>query len=1330
MYIMDRINHIHGIYRYACPNCGGENDDLRLAYKAPCSKCLSEDRFRKIEKEFNKLTYEALVSKYYELLKKNNTLRNYLELYDMINKVGDFEKFFNKITGGFKLWSAQRTWAMRLLKNRSFSIVAPTGMGKTMFSLAVSLYLLKNDHRVREGEKIYLVFPTTPLLIQAYNKLLKLAEKSDIKICGEEELGNRDCSTIIAFHGKLGKGKREQYTRIIEEGRFNILLSTNMFMHKHSEKLLGKRYRLIVMDDVDAILRSGKAIRTLFKIIGLTDEEIDQSINYLKIRQRSPQRSSEERESIGEEFKKLENRIREIRGKINTLVIVSSATGKPRGVYPKLFKILLGFEVGSKAEGIRNIVDTYLYPREDVESALIDLVKKLGDGGLIFVTIDRGVEYADKLAELLRNQGLRAEAFYGGKPLTILDKYAGGELDILVGVATYYGVMVRGLDLPDRVKYAVFVGVPRHKFSSKLEKPSPTDILRILTILRDVLDGDEKREVEMLIGRLSSRYRRLSQGALSKLREDLFKKLSGEEVEPYPLLDLTINALEKARALLSRPEVWDKLRSLGDIGLVRENGRDYILIPDTATYIQASGRTSRLYPGGVTKGLSIVIVDDQRLLNGLIKRMKWIFEDFNMRNIEESDLEKLMKEISEERSRVKKILAGEIEVDKAVELTKSALLIVESPNKARTIANFFGKPSTRVVGDRLMVYDVAIGRYVLSIVASIGHVYDLVVDRGYRNYGVEEHDGLFIPIYTDIKKCVKCGYQFTEEREDCPKCGSREIFRKIDIINMLRDIATEVDTVFIGTDPDTEGEKIGWDLKVLLEPYAREVKRIEFHEVTRRAILEAIMNPRDFDMKLVEAQIVRRVEDRWMGFALSQIVQRYFWREHCLTQFDKMKKRLDDIINRLSKKQIKLPKREMKGLHKLVDRIRKDMNRMEKQLCCKENRNLSAGRVQTPVLGYIVDRFRERYDRDKYRYIVYVKIDGQPIPIEVDRKIYTEIKEGKAEKYVNIVEKERVIDTVNPPPPFTTDTLLEEASQKLKLSTTRIMELAQDLFELGLITYHRTDSTRVSEVGIGIAKAYLDEKYGALSEQYFRRRPWGAGGAHEAIRPTKPIDPDRLSELVKEGVLMLVKPLTRSHYELYRLIFERFIASQMTSARVEKQKLVAEINGFSREMERVINIIEKGFLDIYREYIVPENPVKPGKYVVDRIVELPPPLPRFHEVIRWMKTQGIGRPSTYAKIVQTLLDRRYVEVTKKQKALYPKDRGKLVYYNLMKYYGDIVNIEATRELEKKMKMIEDGEADYQQVLREIYDELRSKIIENHDVNDMLERLWREYCGGE
>lgn len=1247
------IRNLHGLYRYSCPNCLDVNDDVRLSFKAPCSKDLSDDLFTKLINNIDKLDYYNLMKLYAENVREVKNLKNLLLIEEKVRKL---EEFFSKATNGSRFWSAQRTWARRVIKKKSFSIIAPTGMGKTTFGLVTALFLAKYS-----GSKSYLIFPTTPLLKQAYERMKLYANRTDTDL------------RILIFHGKLSKKEREEVLEKIRKGDFDILMTTSKFLHKYSELLKNNDFSFVMVDDVDAILRSGKSIRLLLEVIGFRSEEIESGIQLIKLRAQLPRvKNEDERTRIEEEVKKLEEIVSKARGRVKTVVIVSSATGRPRGIYPKLFRVLLGFEAGSRGEAIRNIVDAFLTPEKSIEEELVNITKKLGDGGLIYVPVDKGIEYAEHLAVILRKHGINAESFHSKKNIKVLEKFANGEIKVLVGVATYYGVMVRGLDLPERIRYAIFVGVPRHKFSSRLEKPRPGDILRVLSILRDVVEDDEKRELELLIGKISSRLRRLTQASIAKLGEELNKAISGNKYDSSnTLLKMLLDGWVKARKLLSRPDVREKLEKRSDIALIDEKGVTYLLIPDVATYIQASGRTSRLYPGGITKGLSIVIVDDNRLLNGLIKRLRWLFEDLEFKPLTEVDLNRLLREIDEDRERVRKILRGQVSVKEVKEISKSALLIVESPNKARTIASFFGKPSVRVIGEGIKAYDVTTGDYVLTIVASIGHVYDLAIDEGID--GVVIIDGKFVPVYTDIKKCNVCGHQFTDEDLRCPRCNSNNVSRKLDIIKVLRELASEVDLVLIGTDPDTEGEKIGWDLKVLLEPYTREIKRVEFHEVTRRAVLNAVRNPRDFDLKLVEAQIIRRIEDRWLGFSLSRKLWYDLWPYYCSKYLVEEKNMAID--------------------------------------CCREvNRNLSAGRVQTPVLGYIINRFQSTKKRENFKYVL--KINGM-LSIELT---YSDLLKIGVKNYreligrkVRVNEVERNIVELNPPPPYTTDTLLADASAKLGLSSTRAMQLAQELFEMGFITYHRTDSIRVSDVGIAIAKQWLQEKYGDKYRELFKPRTWGVGGAHEAIRPTRPIDADRLRELVREGVIQPARPLTRHHYALYDMIFRRFIASQMVSALVRKQVLELSIGEFTSKTEITIEIVKPGFLEVNMTVDILQ-PIEPGIYSISDVVERRPPLARFHDVIKWMKEQGIGRPSTYAKIIQTLIDRKYVKVTKNTKALIPTPRARFVYNFLTKYFGDVVSVETTRRLEEKMKLVEEGKLDYQEVLKQIYDEVINKVV--------------------
>ncbi|MEM1608887.1 MAG: toprim domain-containing protein, partial [Ignisphaera sp.] len=289
------------------------------------------------------------------------------------------------------------------------------------------------------------------------------------------------------------------------------------------------------------------------------------------------------------------------------------------------------------------------------------------------------------------------------------------------------------------------------------------------------------------------------------------------------------------------------------------------------------------YIGGITRGLSIVISDDLRLVNGLEKRLRFYIDDFKFYPISEVDLEKEIQRIDEDRRIVKMIKSGSMPsnlLTKVEELTKTALFIVESPNKARTIASFFGKPTARDYGT-IRVYEVDVGRLHLLITASGGHIFELVEEELSQDsvYGVEKRvqggAKFFVPRYDYIKRCLACGTQFVKG-DKCPVCGSSEFKSSKDVVEALQRIALEVDEVIIATDPDSEGEKIAYDVAVALAPYAKTIKRAEFHEVTRRAILQALENLRGINLALVEAQIARRIEDRWLGFSLSEYVTKLY----------------------------------------------------------------------------------------------------------------------------------------------------------------------------------------------------------------------------------------------------------------------------------------------------------------------------------------------------------------------------------------------------------------------------------------------------------------------
>ncbi|RTZ68583.1 MAG: reverse gyrase, partial [Aquificaceae bacterium] len=459
---------------------------------------------------------------------------------------------------------------------------------------------------------------------------------------------------------------------------------------------------------------------------------------------------------------------------------------------------------------------------------------------------------------------------------------------------------------------------------------------------------------------------------------------------------------------------------------------------------------------------------------------------------------------------------------------------------------------------------------------------------------------------------------------------------------------------------NTEGEKIAWDLYEILKPYNPNIRRMEFHEVTKRAIINAINNPRRLDENLVSAQMVRRIADRWVGFELSRLLQEHFNKPW-----------------------------------------------------------LSAGRVQTPVLGWVIERDKQ-YRTKKGAVFVYlpnaeknkrrVSVSWEFEDKKLAREFYKNLKEVK----VRVISKRQ--EEKKPAPPFTTDAMLKEASEKLRFSASKTMQLAQELFETGFITYMRTDSTRVSDVGIAIAKEYIGENFG---KEYFYPRHWGEGGAHECIRPTHPWDTEELRSMMLSGQ---IQRLTKDHLRLYELIFKRFMASQMKPATVEVSKIevtpILDNDNLPTpkvEKEEVTAVVEDGFnlvspLEVHfvkeGTFKVEEEPDQNSESAmkVYKLVPLSYPFTQG-SLIEEMKKRGIGRPSTYAQIVQKLLDRGYV--IERKNYLFPTKLGKEVYNYLirLKSAEKFVKEEFTRILEELMDKIERGEVHYIDVLKDLFEEV-------------------------
>ncbi len=1028
-----------------------------------------------------------------------------------------FTEFFEKTVG--KIRSIQKFWAARVFEGESFTAVAPTGIGKTTFGILISIFLSK------KGLKSYLIFPTTVLVDQTIEKILNFCKKAEISL----SLNKNDGELVVGYyHNNLKKKEKEDFFRILESKSYTILVTTTAFLSKNFEKI-DTFFDFVFVDDVDAILKNSKNVDRILNLLGF--------------------------QKHGENWS----------GVPKGVLMVSTATATP-GKKARLFRDLLGFDIGTTTHAVRNIEDVFI--QDSSLDCLKGILKKMGSGGLIYTeTFEKSVEVFTALNEEFRI-GLAS-----GRSKKDIERFETGELEYLVGTSHYYGTIVRGLDMPERIRYVVFLKAPVFKIRFQdVEKLKP----RILRTLALIFRDDEK------IKRYLPYLNRLSNRQLNEIREVIKKKIEYGDFE-YQRKDVVVRKGE-------------------------------IIFPDVKTYIQGSGRTSRLYVGGITKGASFLLEDDEEILNAFIERAK--LSDIVFKSFDEVELSTLIYEIDTTRKKLRKR-------DYEVDLVKPTLFIVESPTKARQIARFFGKPSLKVLKDGegvLIAYEVPTGDRILIVTASLGHVVDLITDREF--YGVEVKNGTIRPIYGSIKKCKTCNHQFTDEVSRCPKCGETALDNSKTRIKLMRRLAKETGFVVIGTDPDAEGEKIAWDLANLLRGCGN-VRRAEFHEVTKKAVIEALNNLREIDENLVKAQIVRRIEDRWIGFELSHKLWSYF-----------------------------------------------------------HNKNLSAGRAQTPVLGWVVKRAEKSRKKRKVGYI-------RELDLYID-----EIDKSDVEIGIELME--RTVKNQPPLPPYTTDSMLRDANGILKMSTKDAMSLAQDLFESGLITYHRTDATTVSDLGLRIAKEYLGDD--------FEGRRWEKEGAHECIRPTRPLEKYDIQRLIEEEVIH-VEGITWRHLALYDLIFRRFMASQAKDYSITVKRYLIRIDGRTLEEERITDASGRGY-ELYRSVRVKKD-LPEGKFKFKpKILKIPEePLLSQSELISLMKERGIGRPSTYSTIVEKLFARKYV--IERNGKMIPTDMGKKVFNYLVTNYGEFVSEERTRILQDKMDKIEKGQTDYLEALRELYQEIRS-----------------------
>jgi len=563
-----------------------------------------------------------------------------------------------------------------------------------------------------------------------------------------------------------------------------------------------------------------------------------------------------------------------------------------------------------------------------------------------------------------------------------------------------------------------------------------------------------------------------------------------------------------------------------------------------------------------------------------------------------------------------------------------ALIIVESPAKTKTLKNFLGSE--------------------YQVEASMGHVRDLPE----KKLGVDiEHD--FAPTYVPLKD-------------------------RADVLKRLETAAKNASVVYLASDPDREGEAIAWHLAEALK--LTNPRRIQFNEITRQAVQQAIQQPRTLDMDRVNAQQARRVLDRLVGYKLSPVL----WK--------------------------------------------------------KIQKGLSAGRVQSVAVRIICEREREilAFVPEEYwsltatltpqppekRFLFAARLHsrgGQRLEPKTQEEINGILAdlEGAAYRVAEVKKREQ---KRHPAPPFITSTLQQEAARKLGFGNRRTMSVAQDLYEgielgsqgsVGLITYMRTDSVRVAAEAQTEARQYISEKYGAdyipPAARQFKTKS-AAQDAHEAIRPTSAYrDPESIASYLNSDQL-----------RLYRLIWQRFVASQMNSAIMDVTTADIAASGPGAPcIFRATGSVTKfdGFMRVYtegkdtNEVADDEQPPLPplSKEQPLDLVKLEPrqhftePPPRYTEatIVKALEEQGIGRPSTYAATIQVIRDREYV--TLEDKKFYPTELGYKVNDQLVKHFPSVMDVKFTADMETKLDEVEEGHVNWVHLLHDFYDPFEKQL---------------------
>ena len=507
----------------------------------------------------------------------------------------------------------------------------------------------------------------------------------------------------------------------------------------------------------------------------------------------------------------------------------------------------------------------------------------------------------------------------------------------------------------------------------------------------------------------------------------------------------------------------------------------------------------------------------------------------------------------------------------------------------------------------------------------------------------------------------------------------RPITGKKEIIDDLKSTAAKVDAVYLATDPDREGEAISWHLKELLGLPDEKAHRVTFNEITQRVVKESILRPRSIDYNLVDAQQARRILDRIVGYELSPLLWKKIRRGLSAGRVQSVATRL--VVDRENEIRAFVPE-EYWSLDVTLNRM---------------------GKAGSFVAHY--------HGEDKKRDLT-CEAEVQAVIDDITGKVFTvtNVKKG---------EKKRTAA-----PPFTTSTLQQEASRKLGMTPRQTMAIAQQLYEgvdvagegtLGLITYMRTDSLRLSDEAMAAAADFIKARYGAsyyYGKFHVFKTKSGAQDAHEAIRPTHvELDPERIKG-----------SLTKEQYRLYKLIWSRFLASQMANAVFDTVSIDTECAGHifrashqSMRFPGFIAVYEEGRDDEAEAVGSPLPDLQEGEQATASKIEkeqhFTQPPARYTEatLVKAMEEKGVGRPSTYATIVSTIQDREYV--IKQDKRLAPTALGEVVNQLMMERFNDIIDVEFTAGMENQLDAVEEGTRKYQDVLSDFYNGFRQEMKE-------------------